>query len=252
MDIVPITHQDRLRVGGALVVLLYAVYSGTGIWMASSGRPLYTLATPLDVVPFTPWASLAYLWLFPQVLAPLVVIQDRRVLRRAAGAYAFLIACGLPFWLVFPVTVPRSPVPVTDLGSWGLALTRFIDPPTNCFPSMHVAESVLAAVLVARHDRLVGRLLYGTAAVVTWSTMALGQHWAADALFGAALALVADHLFFTRRPLPPHATPAAPRWHHLFWVAVYVLLFAGASVPYWAGLLTPADLGAPAGFDGSH
>ena len=247
MDTVPISNRDRLVVGGGLVVLLYAAYGATGIWMAGSGRALHTLQSPLDIVPFTPWASLAYLWLFPQVLAPLVVIKDRRVLRRAALAYVFLVACGLPFWLLYPVTVPRTPMPVTDLGSWGLALTRFIDPPTNCFPSMHVAESVLAATIVARHDRAVGLVLGLMAAVVAWSTLALGQHWAADAVVGALLALLADQLFFGRRPLPAAALSPAPRWHHLAWVAGYALLFALAALPYWTGLVSPADLGAPAG-----
>ena len=142
------------------VSVFYGVYGVLGA--AQVGAELHELRSPLDVVPLMPWTAAIYLFLYAQVLAPLSVIRDRGVLWRGLLCYALLVGIGTPFWWFYPVTVPREPVPVTDLWTWGLAVTRFIDPPTNCFPSMHVAESFCAAALVYRHDRrTLGRHLRG-------------------------------------------------------------------------------------------
>lgn len=168
------------RLRGALFVVAIgtfsAVYGGIGSFQASHGT-LHQLPMPIDDwVPFSaPWV-LAYLFLIPVVCSPVFLIRKRRLLLRAALAFGLLISSGVPFWLLFPVTVPRPDVPVVDLWTFGVALTRAIDPPTNCFPSMHVAEALFAALLMRRIDRPVGGLLVVATALIWYSTLALDQH----------------------------------------------------------------------------
>jgi membrane-associated phospholipid phosphatase len=130
---------------------------------------------------------------------------------------------------------PRDPVVVTDLFSWGLALMRSLDPPTNCFPSMHVAESWFAAFLVLRCDRSRGRVMVVGALLSWWSTMAVDQRWFLDGLAGLSVALIADTVAFRLRPLPAQALRAGPRRRPIWVVLLYGLVFILAALPWWLG-----------------
>lgn len=233
---------ERLGTAVLGVAVFYGVYGLLGV--AQVDARLHELRSPLDVVPLMPWTAAIYLFLFAQVLAPLSVVSDRRVLRRGVLCYALLVAMGTPFWWFFPVTVPREPVPVTDLWTWGLAVTRFIDPPTNCFPSMHVAESFCAAGIVWLHDRARGALWGVGAALISFSTLALGQHWVADAAMGAVMGVGVVILVYKLRPLPAEAYAPLPRVFSLWPLAIYAALFALLASPWWFGLVDPTTLAA--------
>ena len=224
------------------VSVFYGVYGVLGA--AQVGAELHELRSPLDVVPLMPWTAAIYLFLYAQVLAPLSVIRDRGVLWRGLLCYALLVGIGTPFWWFYPVTVPREPVPVTDLWTWGLAVTRFIDPPTNCFPSMHVAESFCAAALVYRHDRRRGLAWGVAAALIAFSTLALGQHWVVDGLLGAVMGLGIVFFVFRVWPVRPEALQPLPLVHTAWPLLVYVVLFALLASPYWFGWVDPSSLAA--------
>lgn len=202
-----------------------------------------TLPTAVDaLVPFEPRAIFLYGSIYGAALAPACLVQDRRLLLRGLAAYGALLLAGVPFWLLWPVTVPREPVPVTDLATWGVALMRWLDPPANCFPSMHVGEPVLAAVLCGAMHRRLGLVLALLALGVWWSTLALDQHWFVDGLAGALIALTAGTLALRWRPLPPEALHPRPL-RHLGWAAAcYLTLFLTAAVPWWLGLVGPEML----------
>lgn len=236
-----LTAARRLRTVLGVGIGVCVLYGGIGAWTASGGVKL-TLETALDrAVDMQPAWVLVYLLIFFQAAAPLAVVRDTRVLDRAVGAYLTLYAVALPIWILWPVTVPRAPLPITDLWTYGVALTRFIDPPTNCMPSMHVALSVMAALVVLRLDRLVGWLLVASAALVSWSTLAIEQHWAADAVVATLLALFADQLWFRLRPLPADALTTMPRRWHLTWIGAYAVVTLVLMSGWWLGWV-PLDM----------
>lgn len=233
--------SERVLTAGAGVCVFWGAYAAVGAVQVDA--ELHTLRSPLDVVPLMPWTVALYLFLYAQVVAPLAVISDRRVLRRGLACYALLVVSGMPFWWFFPVTVPREPVAVHDLWTYGLAVTRYVDPPTNCFPSMHVAESVAAAVLIWRHHKALG-VAWGIGALaVAFSTLSLGQHWVADAVFGAVLGVAAVQFVFWRWPVPAEAERPLPLHHNLWPLLWFAVLFLGCAAPWWFGWVGPADLG---------
>lgn len=239
----PVTPAVRVSWGLAGLALFFGVYGSIGAMTAASGVPGRMLPLPIDAwIPLTPAATLAYLALFPLVLTPLFLAQDRRLLVRGALVYLLMAGLSAPVWILMPVTVPRGPVPVEDLFTWGLWLTRAIDPPTNCFPSMHVAESFAAAFVIGRCDRTVGRGMLGVAALIWWSTMALDQHWFVDGVAGLLVAVVVDRLVFSWRPAAPEVLRIGPRRHLLWAVGLYALLVLAAALPWWSGLVDPATL----------
>ncbi len=157
-----LTGRSRLVAVLVIGIGVCTLYGAIGAYTARG--PFYQLETALDrSVPLQPAWVLVYLMIFFLAAAPLASIRDRRVLARTIGAYLTLYATAVPLWLWFPVTVPRPALPIVDLWTYGVALTRFIDPPSNCMPSMHVALSVMAALVVRRLDRAMGWVLLGSA-----------------------------------------------------------------------------------------
>ena len=77
-------------------------------------------------------------------------------------------------------------------GAWGLRFLYDADPPYNCFPSIHVAHSVVSALACFRVHQRLGLLTIACAALVAISTLFTKQHYVADVVAGAGLALLAD------------------------------------------------------------
>ena len=167
------------------------------------------------------------------------MISDVRVLDRTIAGYLSAYLVAVPIWLLYPVSVPRAPMAIHDVWTYGIAIVRTVDPPTNCLPSMHVALATLAALVVRRHDRVAGNLLLGTAALITWSTLAIEQHWVADGLLGMALAWIADQFWLGR--LPDTMFRPIPRIWHGVWLSLYIGAVLVLMSGWWLGWL-PLEL----------
>ena len=145
----PVSPTLRLGVLLGGVTLAMGVYTGVNYAVAET-TPTRMLPSVIDdQIPFIAEAMLVYGGIYALALTPLCLLADRRVLARGALAYAILLGAALPVWVLWPVTVPREPIVVDDLWSWAVAFMRYVDPPANCFPSMHVGETVLAADVLA-------------------------------------------------------------------------------------------------------
>ncbi len=236
----PLGRAERLGWLTLAALVLFVPYLWVGRWMAGrTDVTLHQLPTFIDAwAPFWPSWTVIYLWMMPQAIAPASVITDRVVLLRSFAAYLTMYAVGMCFWVGYPVTVPRTPVPVEDLFTYGVAFMRWADPPVNCFPSMHVADATLAALVVWRHDRLVGRALLAATPLVWWSTITLDQHWFVDGLAGLLLAIAADRLWLAR--LPAERFRRLPRAWHLTWIGLFVAAFLAIASGWWLGWIPEA------------
>jgi len=224
-----ISFGQRVALVLGLGVVLFGAYGVVGA--LQQGAAMRELPTWLDeLVPFSPAWVLAYGALYPVLFAPVVSIRDRRVALRAGLGMSAITLSAMPFWLLWPVTRARPALVVDDVLSHCLAVVYAIDPPNNCFPSMHVATTIFAGRCVMRHDRGMGVVTLLLALGVWYSSIAVAQHWFVDGLAGAALALLADALAY--RGLPQRAFPPSPRHWHLLWVALWALLFAAVAAPY--------------------
>jgi len=125
-------------------------------------------------------------------LAPFL-ITSRRALVRYVSAFTLITATGLAICFLFPTLCPRP----TDFPSAGLyALVIAYDPPTNAFPSMHIAlalQSLLLGIHMLRTETsrwLWPLSILGTLwlLAIAYSTLATKQHYAVDLLAGAFLA----------------------------------------------------------------
>ena len=154
-----------------------------------------------------------YGYVFLASIQPLFVVDDDKLFRAIARAYICAELVAFAVFAAYPVHMLLRPesVAVSSFSTWGLNLAYWVDPPTNCLPSMHVTLSTLAALCCWRVDRLVSIIASCVAVLICASTMLVKQHLFADVVAGLALAVVCYALFVARAKLPGPPR-GLPRW----------------------------------------
>jgi len=173
----------RVWIGALLVAWIGVPYL---VLQRVEWRPVTVLRwDPLTrAVPFQEWSVWVYVSFYP-------FLAWAALGCRKCDFMAYVWTCALAaaiahlVFLLWPTEVPR-PV-VYDAGllyDW----LRQVDRPRNAFPSLHVALSVPAAIVLWRRHR--GWIGWGAslwAAAIIGSTLALRQHVAVDVVAGGGL-----------------------------------------------------------------
>ncbi len=176
------------------------------------GRTVYMPAIWLDrALPVEPAWSVVYLSLFLAALLPAFVVHQQELLRRTVNAFLAMWLVAYVFFVAYPTIGPRPAGNVIgdDFSTWMLRSIYSSDIRYNCFPSLHVAQCFLAALVCARIHRGVGTVAGLWAALVGISTLYTKQHYVLDVISGALLACIAYCVFL--RGYPREATPEIER-----------------------------------------
>ncbi len=105
------------------------------------------------------------------------------------------------FFVVYPTAAPRPDTVIGEgFGVWGLRALYSSDPPYNCFPSLHVAHSLVSALACSRVHRRLGIIATMFATLVAVSTLFTKQHYVLDVVAGGFLAMVAYGIFLRGYP----------------------------------------------------
>jgi membrane-associated phospholipid phosphatase len=192
-------------------------------------------------MPLVPAWALVYgaLYLF-LILLPVFIVRQDRLLRRTVHAYLLIwITAYVFFFAVYPTVAPRPDHVVgSGFAVWGLRTLYSADPPYNCFPSLHVAHSVVSALACCRVHRRVGIIATIAATLVAISTLLTKQHYVLDVIAGGLLAFTAYGIFLHRYPsdeIPELDRRSAPALA-LCVGAVVAVGFAAAWLVYlWGG-----------------
>ncbi len=168
-------------------VPLLAVYWAVNWWPVVEPRELPM--TWLDqAIPFVPALLPVYLVYLPLYWWSAARQRNDRDLNRILYAVYFQLLLCLPFFILFPVRMPRELFYRPERYPWADFLWRWFDPPNNCFPSLHVANSLL---FVQFNWGLPRRGLYTFAFIaIIASTVLVKQHYVADLAAGALVYLV--------------------------------------------------------------
>lgn len=184
---------DRAHLGRALL-LGYLAFSV--IYLACGHlhpRPPHLLAEgPLDaLIPFLPATIWVYFSQF--LLLPAGIALARDDVDRSRTFYAALTATILAsvVFLAWPTQVTRQALSETGFTATVWKLLYLADTPANCFPSLHVALSCLAAIALVRRGGAWRMLAPLWTLAVILSTLTTRQHVALDVAGGLALAPVA-------------------------------------------------------------
>lgn len=176
-----------LTVFAALVLAYFAVAALT------TGRTLSAPELALDrAIPLRPAWTPVYLSMWVFSLLPVLVVRGTELRRRTILTYITVATSAYLVFLIYPTSAPRPDAVAGDgVLAWCLRTLYALDPPYNCFPSLHVAYAFLAALSVHRVHRGAGALAFAWAALIGVSTVFIKQHYVADVVSGAALAFVA-------------------------------------------------------------
>lgn len=222
-----------------LTTIAVAVFGGYVVSnQLLQGRPAAVLDTPVDhAIPFVPAAEFVYISVYLFLFLPVAQIRHMAVFERVAYAFYTYNSLSLLVFYLFPVRFERPDFEITSVTTWGVAFNYAYDPPYNNFPSLHVANSVWAALIAWRLDPPIGRIAAAIAASIAVSTTLVKQHWLADVLAGCLVGWAA-YFFIVRPAVPEGATREElcfPRRYLLILVAIYAAAMLFFVVAYHVG-----------------
>ncbi len=146
----------------------------------------------------TPEFVFIYLTIYPTFVLPFLFIRQKDFFRLFSFAYITVMCICYLVYFFFPVSIERPTLSVTSFSTWVLEMVYRADRPWNCFPSMHVAMSLLAALTILEVHRIRGLLTLLLTLWIAYSTILIKQHYVLDVV--AALALTfAIHFVYVRR-----------------------------------------------------
>ena len=149
-------------------------------------------------VPFAPWTVFIYVSDYVLVIFAFFLCRSRESAVRFFCAQMGVMAFATLIHWTVPIAFPRElyplPADLSLLPALAMKLVRGFDAATSCMPSLHVADSVLAPLLIRRERPKAFPWLLGWAAAIAVSTLTTKQHYLLDVVAGVALAMVAARI----------------------------------------------------------
>lgn len=201
----------RAKYAGAATAFFSLAYGATNhLPMSPPQRlPWLPFETLIPVVPETFWI---YMSAVPMLFVYFFYEEDRlRALRYLVSYLSLVLFCAIVF-AFFPTVYPREYYPiqghVDPVLQLGFNILRFVDAPSNCFPSLHVAGAVLAALVSQERRERVSRwfplrfshVMTVWAVAISLSTLTTKQHYLLDVISGALSGYLAYQVFFLNMP----------------------------------------------------
>lgn len=181
-----------IAVALAILVFYFYVHQYNVLRFDVYNQPYIDLTTPLDHwIPLIPAAYWLYCLFYLSVFAPVAITTTPVMLAEVAFAYLLVNAVGGLFWLLFPIRFVAPPVTCDGLTCDLIRALHTTDAGVNVFPSLHTAESVLAAVIFIHHRHRAAPWVTALAVGITASTVLIKNHYVHDLPPGVLLGLVA-------------------------------------------------------------
>ena len=179
-------------VGNDFAASIHHIENGVVHWFSQHWTPalLYIFVFIYIVVyPFTLWFSPFYF----------IITKDTKAISTLAYGLVFIYVVALPFYLFLPITnvytfygtesALEMVIPSVEIFFY--STTTF----NNCFPSLHVAMTILIAQSVSlTKNKRYTYFTYLCAVLVVISVIYLSIHWITDVLGGILLAIGAFYL----------------------------------------------------------
>jgi membrane-associated phospholipid phosphatase len=178
-------------VWGALIFALAYGALGTCPWSEPSYLPL----TPVDqAIPLLPWTLLIYLSDYVFILLVMVSLKKSEDFTTAFYRMIAGIVMTFVVFLIFPTVYPRPSVPLDPFWSEIFLYLHFLDQPTNCFPSLHVSITLIAAASLHGWRPRLRLATWLWILAICLSTLTTKQHYVLDVLGGVFVALASIRL----------------------------------------------------------
>jgi len=193
------------RYAQALLALLMLAIWAAGYYFiafiteAQTTHKLPTFAWEREI-PLAPEFVFIYLTIYPTFLLPFLFIHQKDFFSLFSFAYITVMCVCYVIYLFYPVSIDRPELVVNSFSTWVLGIVYGADRPWNCFPSMHVAMSLLAALTILEVHRIRGMLTLLLTFWIAFSTVLIKQHYVLDVV-AAMLLTVTIYFVYIRRQI---------------------------------------------------
>lgn len=157
---------------------------------------VFHLKTALDsLIPFNKYFVVPYIYWYiymAAVFAYFAITDGKKYFKFLFGIILGMIICFIIYY-IFPTTVPRPLLKGDDIFIRAVSFIYKRDNPYNCFPSIHVLDSFLAAIYINREEILPQRFKIISSIIsfsIIISTLFIKQHYVYDALSAMVLSYV--------------------------------------------------------------
>lgn len=149
------------------------------------------------LVSFSPYWIWIYLMAYILPVFMFFYLQKLNLQLRFLKLFFILTILTNIVFFFLPSTIDRVSVPtdgVDNLTKLAFDILFSTDKPFTCFPSTHVSTSFIAAFSVRQHSK---HFLFfiGLAFLISYSALAIGQHYLYDAFGGAFIALLSVEFY---------------------------------------------------------
>ncbi len=149
-----------------------------------------------DLIPFVPWTVAIYDWIYIIIFLPLFTVKDFGLMKAVSKAFTFVILISLFVFIFFPVKIERPEiVNPKDFFEWWVWINYKIDKPTALFPSMHVSNAVLSALVTIHWSKKIGIPAILLSLAISISTLTVKQHFIVDVISGIVLSVYSYSIF---------------------------------------------------------
>lgn len=169
------------------------------------GNPVYLNNAIDDRIPFIPSFVIFYvMWYLFLILIPLLILKyNKKVFDKyIVVSIVYAILEGIIF-ILFPTTMNRQPLVVTDISTWIVDIIYKVDTPVcNLFPSAHCAFSILFIISILDVKEIKKEykiLIIISSLLIILSTVFIKQHVVVDVL--GALLIVPIYYILRKRKI---------------------------------------------------
>ena len=155
--------------------------------------------TPIFFIPYCIW----YLMIF--IIPYYLYCKDKKLYKNYIISYCICSMIGNIIFIIYPSIVIRPKIITNDIFSLIGKLIYWIDTPTNCFPSLHCAISMLFLLYILECKNTNNKIKISVTLIsilIMFSTLFTKQHVFIDFISGDILALIVYLIVKPSKKLP--------------------------------------------------
>ncbi len=183
-----------------LFILLIPAAQGLYFLINLSTTTAYDITIFLDkFIPFNEWFILPYVFWYIYTFGALLVLaftDYKTYFKLLFSIVTGMLVCFL-IYVIFPTTVPRPAIEGTNILKQMVLFIYGNDKPYNCFPSIHMMDTLLITLFIFKHNR--NKILKLSTAFICvsiyLSTFFVKQHSILDAVASTILGVVLFYVF---------------------------------------------------------
>ena len=171
-----------------LAAMVYFTAGYLSISWYSSTRTLFvSVSFPFEnEIPFIPAFIFGYLLVYFCLLGLFFLVQKELLFKKTIAAFFLLTTIHFVFFLLTPVQMFLRPVVINPTGFVDMFVKFYywIDMPYNCFPSLHVAYTLMGVPILWNYKRDWAYIYLLSTIIVAISVVLVKQHYILDTVGG--------------------------------------------------------------------